>query len=96
MIRAASTSLNVILEKNIDDYWHVDGDRELSDTWICFTRITFLDEKPTGWIYMVWEETDKKENNLQTRHFVARDLERFDGSVEMQRKAKVCYRKTEA
>ena len=34
-------------------------------------------------------ETDKKTTDLQTRHFVARDLERYVGSVETQRKAKV-------
>ena len=27
------TSTDVLLEKNIDDHWHVDRDRELSDTW---------------------------------------------------------------
>ena len=27
------TSTDVLLEKNIDDYWHDDRDRELSDTW---------------------------------------------------------------
>ena len=32
------------LEKSIDDYWHVDGDRELSDTWTGFTRFTILNE----------------------------------------------------
>ena len=35
-----------MLEKNIDDNWHVDGDRELSDTWTGFTRFTVLNEKP--------------------------------------------------
>ena len=30
--RATNTSLDVMLEKNIDDYWNVVGDRELSDT----------------------------------------------------------------
>ena len=41
-----STSLDVLLEKNIDDYWNFGGDRELSDTWTGFTRFTILDEKP--------------------------------------------------
>ena len=36
----------VLLEKNIDDYWNVDGDRELSDMWTGFTRFTVLNEKP--------------------------------------------------
>ena len=40
--RATHTSLDVMLEKNIDDYWNVDGDRELSDTWTGSTRFTFL------------------------------------------------------
>ena len=34
--RTTSTSLDVMLEKNIDDYWNVDGDREVSDTWTGF------------------------------------------------------------
>ena len=45
---------------------------------------------------MVQEETDKKANDLQTRHFVARDLAGYVGSVETQRKAKVGYRQIEA
>ena len=31
-------SLDVLLEKHIDDYWNVDGERELSDAWTGFTR----------------------------------------------------------
>ena len=34
------------MEENIDDYWKVDGDRELSDTLAGFTRFTILSEKP--------------------------------------------------
>ena len=45
---------------------------------------------------MVRGRTDKKINDLQTRHLVARDLGRYVGRVETQRKAKVGYRKTEA
>ena len=29
-----------MLEKNVDDYWNVDGDRELSDAWTGFTKFT--------------------------------------------------------
>ena len=29
--RTTQTSLDVLLEKHIEDYWNVDGDRELSD-----------------------------------------------------------------
>ena len=44
--RATHTSLDAILDKNIDDYWNVDGERELSDTWTGLTRYTILNEKP--------------------------------------------------
>ena len=35
-----------MLEKHIEGYWNVDGDRELSDPWTGFTRFTILNEKP--------------------------------------------------
>ena len=66
--RATSTSLYVMLEKSIDDYWNVDGDRDLSDTWASFTRFTILDEKTTGWMHMVRGATDKEANDIQARH----------------------------
>ena len=34
--RTTGTSLDVMLEKSIDDYWNVDGDRDLSGTWTGF------------------------------------------------------------
>ena len=42
------------------------------------------------------EETDKKTNDLQARHFVARDVETHVGCIETQREAKVGYRETKA
>ena len=47
MTKAANTSLDVMLEKSIDVYWNVDGDRDLSDTWTGLNRFTIFDEKPT-------------------------------------------------
>ena len=70
--RNTHTSLDVLLEKHIDDYWNVDGDRELSDMW---TGFTILKEKPPDGVYMVRVKTDKKTNDLQARHFVARYVE---------------------
>ena len=70
--RNTRTSLDVMLEKNIVDYWNVDGDRELSDTWTGFTRFTLLSEKPLDGYTWVRGETDKKTNAFQTRQIVAR------------------------
>ena len=44
--RITDTTLDVMLEKNIDDYRNVDGDRGLSDAWTGFTRFTKLSAKP--------------------------------------------------
>ena len=39
----------VLLEKNVDDYWNVDGERELSDAGTGFTRFIVLSERlPDG------------------------------------------------
>ena len=40
-------------------------------------------------------ETDKKTNDIQARHFVARDVERYVGCIETQREAKVGYRRNQ-
>ena len=73
--RNTYTSLDVMSEKSIDDYWNVDGDRELSDTWTGFTRFTFLSEKPPdGYTWSRWE-TDEKTNDLKARQIVARNME---------------------
>ena len=74
--RNTHASQGCIVGENIDDYWNVDGDRELSDTW------------------MVRVETVKRTNDLQARHFVARDLERHVRCVETQRRANVGYLET--
>ena len=40
--RTTNTTLDVLLEYRIDDYWNVDGDRELSNASTGFTRFTIL------------------------------------------------------
>ena len=39
--RNTDTSLDAMLEKNIEDYWNVDGERELSDAWTGLTRFLY-------------------------------------------------------
>ena len=39
-------------EKRIDDYWNIDGSRDLSDPWTSFTQFTLLEEKaPDGYMW---------------------------------------------
>ena len=44
--RTTHTNLDVKQEKRIDDYWNIDGCRDLSDPWTGFTQYTLLEEKP--------------------------------------------------
>ena len=50
--RTTHTNLDVKQEKRIDDYWNIDGSRDLSDPWTGFTQFTSLDEKaPDGYMW---------------------------------------------
>ena len=50
--RSTHTDLDVIQETSIDDYWNVDSNRHLSDSWKGFMKFTLLKEKhPKGNIY---------------------------------------------
>ena len=40
--RIAHTNLDVKQEKRIDDYWNIDGSRDLSGPWTGFTQFTLL------------------------------------------------------
>ena len=44
--RTTHTNLDVVQESRIDDYWNIDGSRDLSDSWTGFTQFTLLSEKP--------------------------------------------------
>ena len=65
-VTKAANILGCNAGENIDDYWNVDGDRELSDTWTGSTRFTVLVKKNTGWIHMArytwfgWRLTTKQ------------------------------------
>ena len=50
--RTTQTNLDVMQESRIDDYWNVDGSRDLSDSWTGFTLFTLLEEKaPDGYMW---------------------------------------------
>ena len=75
--RTTDTTLDVMLKKSVDDFWNVDWDRELSDTWIGFTRPYFTEWKATRSIFMIRQETDEETNDLKTRDCVARYVEAY-------------------
>ena len=63
-------------ESRIDDYWNIDGSRDLSDSWTVFTQFTLLSEKPPDGFLWSGRETDKTASDIQARSFMARTLER--------------------
>ena len=65
--RTTHTNLDVKQERRIDDYWNIDGSRDLSDFWTGFTQFPLLEEKTSKRIHVVRVETDKKAANIQAR-----------------------------
>ena len=49
VIKSTHTDLDVMQEKRKDEYWNIDSNRNLSDSWKIFTKFTLLKEKhPNG------------------------------------------------
>ena len=59
--RTTHTNLDVKQEKRIDDYWNIDGSRDLSDPWTGFTQFTLLEEKTSRRINVVRERLTRKQ-----------------------------------
>ena len=57
--RTKNASLDVLLEKQIEDYWIEDGEK-LSDAWTGFTRFILLNEPPDGYAWSRWRLTRKQ------------------------------------
>ena len=50
--RTTHTNLDVLQENPIDDYWTVDTNRSLSESWTVFTKFTLLNEKTSQRVYV--------------------------------------------
>ena len=91
--RTTHTNLDVMQERRIDDYWNVDGSRDLSDSWTGFTQFTLLEEKPPDGYMWSGRETDKKAANIQARSFMARTLDEIGKKCPAEGEAKVVHMK---
>ena len=72
-----NTTLDVLLERRIDDYWNIEGDPDLSDAWTGFTQFTMLYENfPDGSSWFGERLTQRqKKKNIQVGSLVARNME---------------------
>ena len=87
--RTTHTNLDVKQERRIDDYWNIDGSRDLSDSWTGFTQFTLLEETPPRRICVVRVEIDEKTAYIQARSFMARTLEDNGKARQAEGEAKV-------
>ena len=66
--RTTHTNLDVKQESRIDDYWNIDGSRDLSDSWTGFTQFTLLDEKPPDGYMWSGERLTKRQATSRPDH----------------------------
>ena len=87
--RTTHTNLDVKQEKRIDDYWNIDGSRDLSDPWTGFTQFTLLDEKPQEGFLWSGKRLTRKTADIQARSFMARVMEVNGKERQAEGEAKV-------
>ena len=92
--RTTYTSLDVWLEKNSEDYWNVDGERELSDAWTGFTRFVLLKERPPEGYTWSGERLTGKQSTSRPDDYMARYVEIYVRCSGKESKAKTGYRET--
>ena len=66
--RSTQTGLDVKQERRIDDYWNIDGSRDLSDSWTGFTQFTLLEEKPPDGFLWSGERLTKRQATSRPVH----------------------------
>ena len=60
--------MDVKQEKRIDDFWNIDGSRDLSDPWTGFTQFTLLEEKPPDGYMWSGERLTRKQLTSRPDH----------------------------
>ena len=60
--------MDVKQERRIDDYWKIDGARDLSDSWTGFNQFTLLEEKPPDGYMWSGERLRKRQVTSRPDH----------------------------
>ena len=66
--RTTQTNLDVMQESRMDDYWNIEGSRDLSDSWTGFTKSTPLSEKPPEGYTWSCERLTKRQATSRPDH----------------------------
>ena len=90
------TNSDVKQERRIDDYWNIDGSRDLSDPWTGFTQFTLLEEKPPdGYMWSGGRLTRKQLTSKPDHLWPELSLERISKKCWVEGEAKMVQWKTE-
>ena len=87
--RTTCSNLDVEQEKRIDDYWNVDGSRDLSDSWTGFTQFILLEETPPDGYMWSSGKINEKTADIQARPSMAKTLRENGKECQAEGEAKV-------
>ena len=86
--RTTHTNLDVKQEKRIDDYWNIDGSRDLSDYWTGFTQFTQLEEKPPEGYMWSGERLTRKQLTSKPDHLLPEIWKTMGKNAKLKKKQK--------
>ena len=87
--RTTHTNLDVKQERRVDDYWSIDGSRDLSDPWTdLFNLLYWKKNLLTGYMWSA-VEIDEKTADIQARSYIARTLGESGKECQAEGEAKV-------
>ena len=87
--RATQTNLDVMQESRIDDYWNIDGSRDLSgSSWTGFTQFTLLSEKPPEGYMWSGERLTKRQASSRPDHLWPELWRAMSKNAELREKHK--------
>ena len=94
--RTTQTNMDVMQESRIDDYWNIDGSRDLSDSWTGFTQFTLLEEKPPDGYMWSGGRLTKRQATSTPDHLWPELWTKLGRKAKLSEKPKWAIEKTEA
>ena len=91
--RTTHANLDVKQEKRIDDFWNIDGSRNLSDPWTGFTQFTLLEAKPPDGYMWFGERLTRKQLTSRTDYLWPDLWEKMGKNAKLKEKQKWSHEK---
>ena len=71
-----------------DDYWNIDGSRDLSDSWTGYTQFTLLEEKPPDGYLWSGERLTRKQLTSRPDHLWPELWEKMGKNAKLREEQK--------